>query len=151
MEINHEAILGQMPDAIIIADRSGNISYWNPAAEKVFGIPVAEALGANLDVIIPGALREAHWRGFERALESGVTKYNGQALPTKAIHKSGNEIYVEMSFGLVMHDGVPVGALACARDITDKFQKDREARRHLREVEAEVTRLRDELAKAPAQ
>jgi PAS domain S-box-containing protein len=134
------ALLDQAPDAVVFADPTGTIRYWNAAAERVFGHPASAAIGTNLDLIIPEQFREAHWRGFERALEAGETKYLGQSLPTKALRAGGAEIYVELAFAIV-RDGAGniLGALAHARDINERFTRDREMRRRLRELEAAAT------------
>jgi PAS domain S-box-containing protein len=130
------AILDQSPDAIIFATPDGTISYWNKAAERVFGHEIAAALGQNLDIIIPEQYREAHWKGFEKALETGETKYKGQALATRSVRADGEKIYVELSFAVVKDaQGVVAGALAFGRDITERFTSDREMRKKLRELE----------------
>lgn len=72
------ALLDQAPDAVIFADPGGLITYWNVAAERVFGHAADAVLGQRLDLIIPEAQREAHWRGFDRALGAGETKYAGK-------------------------------------------------------------------------
>ena len=46
-EEKFKAITGSAKDAIIMMDNEGNISYWNEAAEKIFGYSAHEALGAN--------------------------------------------------------------------------------------------------------
>src|SRR6266702_5581170 len=48
-------------DAIIHADRSETIQRWNAAAEVLFGHSAPEAIGGNLDLIIPERLGAAHW------------------------------------------------------------------------------------------
>ncbi len=133
----------QAPDAIIFADRNGIIRAWNAAAAAIFGFSPGEAIGRDLDIIIPEGFRDAHWKGFERALAAGDTKYRGQSLPTRALHASGREFYVELTFAMI-HDasGAVIGALAHARDITERFEHDRQQRRRLRELEAELERLR---------
>ncbi|MGE5595371.1 MAG: PAS domain S-box protein [Hyphomicrobiales bacterium] len=126
-------LVEQAPDAIIFADRNGIIRIWNASAERVFGHPAEKAIGQSLDILIPESLREAHWRGFDRALEAGETKYKGQALPTKSFTADGRDIYVELSFGILKDaSGAVIGATAHARDITERFQQDREMRRELR-------------------
>ena len=123
----------QAPDAIIYAGRDGNIAYWNAAAERVFGYTSEAAMGQYLDLIIPEQYRAAHWAGFEKALDTGVTKYAGQALATRAVNAAGETIYVELSFSIVFDDDhKPLGALAFARDITERFARDRDMRRELR-------------------
>ena len=37
-----------MQDALVIADRDAAITYWNHAAERIFGYPADEALGRRL-------------------------------------------------------------------------------------------------------
>jgi PAS domain S-box-containing protein len=59
-----ECILNQAADAVIFADRSGKIARWNRASALLFGFSTAEALGQSLDLIVPGHLRTAHWRGL---------------------------------------------------------------------------------------
>lgn len=129
-------LLNQAPDAVIFADLEGNVQYWNAAAERIFGFSTTDATGANLDIIVPEKFREAHWTGFERAIAARETKYVGQALPTRALHADGHEFYVELSFAIVLDaSGDALGALAHARDITERFNKDRDTRRRLRELE----------------
>jgi PAS domain S-box-containing protein len=129
-------LLDQGPDAVILAGTDGLISYWNAAAERIFGHSPESALGQSLDLIIPDEYRESHWRGFDRALEAGDTKFRGQVLPTRAVRADGETIYVELSFSIVKDDdGTVVGALAFARDITERWNRDRELRRKLRELQ----------------
>lgn len=137
-------LVEQAPDAIIFAGRDGTIQVWNEAATAMFGYSSADATGQSLDIIIPEQFREAHWKGFDRALEAGESKYRGQSLPTRANKASGETFYVELSFAVV-HDasGAVIGALAHARDITERFEQDRTNRRRLRELEQELKTLRE--------
>lgn len=119
-------ILEQAPDAIIFAGADGLIQEWNAAAEQIFGHSRDEALGESLDIIIPERFRDAHWRGYEAAISTGVTKLHGKAMPTRSMRKDGTTIYVELSFGVVLGSaGAAIGALAVARDITEKFLAER--------------------------
>ena len=50
-------------------------------------------------------------------------------MPTRSMRKDGETIYVELSFGVVKgNDGAVLGALAHARDITEKFLAERAKR-----------------------
>src|SRR5688500_10225165 len=71
----------QAPDAVVFADREGIIREWNESATAIFGHARDEAVGQTLDLIVPERFREAHWRGYDRALADGDTKYRGQAMP----------------------------------------------------------------------
>lgn len=136
-------LIQQAPDAVILAGTDGTIEVWNPAAERVFGVAAADAIGQSLDMIIPERFREAHWTGFDRALNDRATKYAGEALATRAQRADGETIYVEMSFAIVLDDGgEAIGALAHARDITERFQQEREQRKKLADLEKTVAELR---------
>ena len=136
--VESSLLIEQSPDAVIFADRDGTIQTWNAAAERIFGFPPEAAVGQNLDIIIPERFRQAHWTGFERAMGEAKTKYVGQSLPTRALRADGTQFYVELGFAIVVADGKAVGALATARDITERFEKERADRARLKELEAKV-------------
>ena len=106
----------QAPDALIFADREGVIRIWNARAEALFGYAASEATGKSLDLIIPQHLRAAHWRGYHQAIEAGHTRLEDKPMLTRAVHKDGGRLYVELAFGIVRDPvrGV-LGALATGR------------------------------------
>ena len=118
-----ESILEQIGDAVIFADDTGTIRRWNHAAAALFGYSTAEALGQNLDLIIPEHLRAAHWRGFGAAMTNGVMKLQGRPTLTRAKHKTGRKLYVEMTFAFL--NGQARGAVAVARDVTERIEQQR--------------------------
>lgn len=129
-------IVEQMADAMIYSDKEGIIRGWNTAAESVFGYAKDEAIGQSLDLIIPERLRDAHWSGFNRAMESGSTRLAGQATITRSLTRSKGTIYVEMSFAVVSDEGGNViGSVAVARDATQRRQNERELRERLETLE----------------
>jgi PAS domain S-box-containing protein len=114
-----EAIVEQAADAIIFADRDGVIQIWNQGAERVFGYAAGEVVGKTLDVIIPERLRDAHWEGFRRAVDTDQPKYKNRVLTTRSMHKNGSKLYLDLSFGLIRdRTGAIVGAVAIGRDCT---------------------------------
>ncbi len=123
-----EWILEQTADAFIYSDRQGMIERWNAAAAAMLGYTASEALGQSLDLIIPEHLRAAHWRGFETAMASGTTRLHGRPTLTRALHKSGARLYVEMSFALVVDAaGAVIGSVAMVRDVTERVERERMA------------------------
>lgn len=110
------AIVKGISEALIYADRQGIIRWWSDGAERLFGFSKEEALGASLDLIIPEKLREGHWRGFNAAMETGISKYYGRIMTTRSLHKTEEKIYVDLSFHLVKDDsGKVVGSSAIGR------------------------------------
>lgn len=72
-------IVDEAQDAIIFADRDGRIRLWNSGAESIFGYSAEEAKGQSLDLIIPEKLRNRHWKGYRKVMETGSTR-NGKEL-----------------------------------------------------------------------
>jgi PAS domain S-box-containing protein len=134
--VDAASLVQQAPDAMIFAGSDGVIRVWNPAAERIFGFTAEAAIGQDLNIIIPENLRDKHWEGYDRALAAGDTKYRGQSLPTKALKADGSTIYVELSFAIIHGPaGDVIGAMAQARDITERFERDRTTRRRLRDLQ----------------
>lgn len=123
-------ILDQTSDALIYAGTDGTIQRWNAASAQLFGFSIEEAMGQSLDIIIPEHLREAHWRGFDAALASGQLKLSGKPTLTRALHKNGHKIYVEMTFAIVKNEAGKVqGSVSMARDVTERIEKEKAARK----------------------
>ena len=126
-----ERILDQVADAVICADRSGTVVRWNQACAALFGYSAQEALGQSVELIIPEHLRAAHWSGFDAAMTKGALKLQGRPTLTRAVHKSGRRLYVEKSFAIVTGDAdrEVLGAVAVARDATERVERERAAGR----------------------
>jgi PAS domain S-box-containing protein len=123
-----DLILEQAAEAVVYANQKGVIERWNAAAVAMFGFSAAEAIGQNLDLMIPEHLRKGHWRGFDAAMASGKTRLGGRPTLTRGLHKSGQKLYVEMSFALVVDDaGSPLGSVAVARDVTERIEREKAA------------------------
>jgi PAS domain S-box-containing protein len=128
-----EALLHSASDAIIATDREGNITFWNPGAERIFGFTAKEATGQSLDLIIPENLRARHWSGFRHTMETGTSRYgHGDLLSVPGLTKEGARISVEFTI-LLLRDGTQAvnGTVAVMRDVTKRFEEVRELKRRL--------------------
>jgi PAS domain S-box-containing protein len=124
-----DALFDQAPVSLILADREGRIMAWNRASQSLFGFAASEVMGQSLDVIIPEHLRDAHWTGYDRSLASGETKYAGQVMTTRAVHKDGRKLYVDFGFSMLKDaQGAVIGAIAAGRDVTERFLAERARR-----------------------
>lgn len=131
-----EALLATRSDAIIAADRDGVIRFWNPGAERLFGHSADEALGRSLDLIIPERLRERHWQGFGRVMETGQSRYGeSDVLAVPALRKDGSTLSVEFTIVPLRDEGGQLIALAALlRDVTKRFEETRALKRRLAEA-----------------
>jgi PAS domain S-box-containing protein len=128
-----DAVLATNSDAIVAADKSGNIFFWNPGAERIFGYSNAEAIGRSLDIIIPERLRQRHWDGYGQVMESGESRYgHGDILAVPGITKDGKGISLEFTIIPLRGDaGRLVGLAAIMRDVSARFEEMRALKRRL--------------------
>ena len=131
-------IISDSNDAIMFADRTGAIRLWNSGAERMFGYTESEALGQSLDLIIPENLRGRHWEGYFRVMESGSSHYSVDLLSAPALRKDGSRISTEFSMVLVKDAGGKVlGVAAVIRDVSARWQREKELKERIRVLEAQ--------------
>jgi len=137
-----QQIVDNTYDAIVFADRQGLIRLWNSGAEAIFGYTAEEALGQSLDLITPERFRARHWEGYHRVMETGITKYGRDLLAVPALRKDGTRISIEFTVVLVHDDsGGVLGIAAIIRDVTARWQRDKELREQLASLKAQVKSL----------
>jgi PAS domain S-box-containing protein len=89
--------------ALVLAEPSGVISSWNPAAESLFGHPAAEAVGKTLDLIVPPDYRARHWAGYHEAMAAADGNLDHSSFNIPALHRNGTVMRVEVRL-IVVHD-----------------------------------------------
>jgi PAS domain S-box-containing protein len=104
-EARYRCVAEIIPAALLTMDEAGAILFANPAAEEIFGYAVGEMLGQNLTMLMPEPMRPAHRRGVERYLATHQRHppWRGREFP--GLHKSGREIALEVSCGVLVEDG----------------------------------------------
>ena len=90
-----KASLAASADALIDCDAFGHILCWNHGAERLFGVPSAEALGRTIDIIVPPGKKDAANRGFHRWCNSGA-RTTGRKFEMKACRTNGSLVDIEL-------------------------------------------------------
>src|SRR5262249_6294746 len=104
-------------DVIFIVDLNGNFLSINPAAAKTLGYSVEEALSMNMAQLMPEDQLQIVYRNLKAKLSGDVstTKYE---IVCNA--RDGRKVTLEISSGVSLHGGKPIGVQGIARDITDR-------------------------------
>ncbi|MDG6222017.1 MAG: PAS domain S-box protein [Candidatus Bathyarchaeota archaeon] len=114
------AIMRSANDAIILMDPKGNISYWNEAAEKIFGYSKGEVIGKGVhDLLGPKRFQEACMKQFSNFKVSGKGFPVGLTLEMPALKKDGSEFPAELSVSAFKLDN-QWHAVSILRDITER-------------------------------
>ena len=106
--------LSSAPASTTNIPAKGTIKLWDARAEAIFG------------------LRAAHWRGYRQAITLGHAKTGGQVLATRATHKLGSKLYVELLGSSETRQQNTLGAVATGRAITQRYLAERAQRARIR-------------------
>jgi PAS domain S-box-containing protein len=141
--IDFEQFVRAAGDAVVVADRDGNIVVWNAAATRLFGHGEAEALGQPLSLIIPERQRGRHDEGYAKTMRTGQTRYGTTLLKVPALHKDGHTLSIAFTVTmLTAPDGGVEAIAALIRDETARFNDDRAQRKRIAELEAALSAAR---------
>jgi len=134
--IDFQQLVNAVGDAIVVCDANGAITFWNPAAERMFGFAEQEALGQSLDLIIPERQRQPHWDGYHKTMQTGQTRYGNDVLRVPALHKDGRTLSIAFTVAMLFSaDKTVTAIIAIIRDETARFSEERSLRKRLAELE----------------
>ena len=137
--IDFEQLARVAGDAVIISDAKGAITFWNTAAERIFGFTEQDALGQSLDLIIPERQRQRHWDGYHETMRTGVTRYGTTLLRVPAIHKDGHALSIAFTVALLTSPaGEPTHIVSVIRDETARWKEERDLRKRLADAETQM-------------
>jgi PAS domain S-box-containing protein len=130
-ERRYAATLSSIGDAVIATDEHANVTFMNPAAERLTGWHLSEAAGGpviNVFRIINHDTRLPVDDPVAKVLRSGFTV--GLANNTMLLAKDGREVPIDDSGAPIVGDhGKITGVVLVFRDITDRYQADEKLRK----------------------
>jgi diguanylate cyclase (GGDEF)-like protein/PAS domain S-box-containing protein len=110
-----ERLVLELPDAVVVADADGHLVWGNPAAERIFGLEVADIVGLN-------ALEFLHPEDVELAaasLESVRDKTIGTPIELRVKTPTGWKLVELIGANLVGKPPID-GLVWCLRDLTER-------------------------------
>ena len=125
-EARLRGVLDSAMDAIITVDEDQHVVLFNAAAEKVFGCPRSEAIGAPLAWFIPQRFREAHKAHMERFAAGSETSRRMDAFRVvTGLRRNGEEFPIEASISQVAEGGKRLFTVIL-RDVTQRVRSEAE-------------------------
>lgn len=122
LEEQVSAISKSTSDAIVMMGSDGCISFWNSAAELIYGYTAEEAMGKNVhELIAPVKYKKDYDRGLAEFFKTGKGPAIGKTLVLDALTKDCCIIPVELSVTAVKI-GKRWHAVAISRDISERIQ-----------------------------
>lgn len=107
-------------DAMVIIDDAGSITFWNPAAERIFGYSAAEAIGCEVHTLLaPDILRPTATAALAHFVVTGEGPIVNSMREVPALTKDGREIIVELMISALTQNGRQY-AIGTLRDVTHR-------------------------------
>jgi PAS domain S-box-containing protein len=107
-------------DAIIMIEPAGRISFWNRAAEQIFGYPEDEILGKDLHATLsPNTTNNRSAWAFSDFQRTGSGQMLGKTIEIECLRKNGDVFPAELSLSpLKLND--QWNLVGIVRDITER-------------------------------
>src|SRR4051794_17677001 len=98
-EARLSSVLDTAVDGILVINDRAEILVYNKACESLFGYAPEEAIGQNVQLIMPADYADAHDSYVGNYMRTGRRKIIGIGREVRARHKDGTEFPVELSVG----------------------------------------------------
>ena len=135
-EAHLQSILDTVPEAMIVIDERGIMQSFSSAAERLFGCRAAEAIGRNVNTLMPSPYRENHDGYLHRYMTTGERRIIGIGRVVVGQRKDGSTFPMELAVG-EMKSGDQRYFTGFIRDLTERQQT--EAR--LQELQSELVHI----------
>jgi len=131
-----QSILDTVPEAMIVIDERGVMQYFSSAAERLFGYLPTEAIGHNVNILMPSPYRESHDGYLERYLTTGERRIIGIGRVVVGQRKDGSTFPMELAVG-EMKSGSRRFFTGFIRDLTERQKTET----RLQELQSELVHI----------
>jgi two-component system sensor kinase FixL len=135
-ESHLHSILDTVPDAMIVIDEHGIIQFFSTAAARQFGWLEHEAIGQNINILMPEPDRRMHDHYLSRYLRTHERRIIGIGRIVTGMRKDGTTFPMHLSIGETQSGGRP-HFTGFMRDLTEHQQ----TQARLSELQAELVHM----------
>ena len=144
-EEKYHSITNATIAAIITMTGDGKISFWNPAAERIFGYSKEEVTGKDLHFLLASEdYRGQYEKGISKFSSSGKGPLIGKMIELTAVRKDGTKFPIGLSLSSFQVNG-QWNSIGILRDITERKQAEKALRKARDELEERVKQRTAEL------
>ncbi|PKF77906.1 diguanylate cyclase [Vibrio sp. vnigr-6D03] len=114
--------LSQALDAVITIDERGTVSFFNKAAEALWGYKPEDVIGKNVKMLVPVELQANHDGFIQRNINTGENKIVGTSREVPINRPDGKEAWGLLSLSKVSLDGKTIYT-AFIKDISSEVKQ----------------------------
>ncbi|MEG3348352.1 EAL domain-containing protein [Novacetimonas hansenii] len=126
-KINAEILLPAMEqaiDPIVIIDEHNSVIFFNPAAERMWGLARADVIGRNVSCLVPLDYRKDHDSFITHNRKTGLNKIVGTSREVEFTRADGEYVCGELSISKVQLPGTDkTYYIAVMKDATEESQR----------------------------
>lgn len=113
------ALIESLPDAVVIADRSGKILFVNAQTEALFGYEREELIDRPVEILVPDELRAAHQDHRTQYARRPGTRPMGIGMELLGQRRDGARFPIEISLSPLVR-GAQMYVTGVIRDLTER-------------------------------
>lgn len=114
--------LEQALDAVVTIDQANNVTFFNAAAERLWGWKREEVIGHNVKMLVPEIMRSKHDSMVDANRTTGKDKIVGTSREVSFQRKDGKTVWGNLSLSKVKLDGKIIYT-AFVKDVTEEVQR----------------------------
>ncbi len=127
-------MLNAVGQAVVATDLEGHVTYWNRAAERMYGWRSEDAAGRSIYEIVPPEGSYPRAQDILDAYDAGGAPWSGEFTVTR---RDGSKMIARVTdTPLFDQAGKPIGFIGVSADITEVKAAESEARARQRQMEA---------------
>ena len=132
------SLLETMPDAVVVVDAAGRVSYANQLIEQVFGYSPDALVGRSIEVLVPEKARRQHKRQRAEYGRAPAVRSMGTMSQVEGLHKSGRKFPADISLSPIETEG-GLMVIAAVRDMTDHCRIEAALRKANEKLDRDLT------------
>ena len=114
--------LEQALDAVVTIDESNRVTFFNPAAERLWGYTREEVIGQNVKMLVPDEIRPNHDENVNANRTTGKDKIVGTSREVEVQRKDGTRVWGSLSLSRVKLDNEIVYT-AFVKDVDEEVRR----------------------------
>lgn len=113
-----ESTLEQALNAVVTIDENNCVTFFNAAAERLWGYARQEVIGENVKMLVPHAIRDHHDGYVQRNRDTHEDRLVGKTREVEVVRKDGSTTWAALSLARIHLDDSVVFT-AFLRDVTE--------------------------------